>query len=64
MELGICLIMSLPDRSKNLKCFKEPIELDNTSKDEPFKLSIRKYLNLKMHASTKDMGCSVWKIIV
>nr|POF18973.1 hypothetical protein CFP56_26408 [Quercus suber] len=55
MESGSCLIMSLPSRLRNLKCFKLPIEFGNTSKDELLKSSSRKYLNLEMHASNDKL---------
>ena len=64
MELGSFLRFQLQDRMRYLKCFRVPTELDNTSKDESLKSSTRKYLNLEMHASTKDNGNSIWKIIV
>ena len=64
MESGSCLIMQLSDRSRYPKCFKLPMEHGNTSKDELLRSSTRKYLNLAIHASSKDAGCSVLKIMV
>ena len=64
MEFGSCLIMRLSDRSRYLKCFKLPMELGNTTKDELPRQSTRKYLNLVIHASSNDTGCFVLKIIV
>ena len=64
MESGSCLILRIFDRSRYLKCFKVSIKLGNTSNDDSLKSSTRKYLNFEMHVSSKDMDCSVWKIIV
>ena len=64
MELGSRLILYLPDRLRNLKSFKVPIELGNTLKDDSSKLSTCKYLYLEMHASNKETGSLVSKIIV
>nr|POE61634.1 short integuments 2, mitochondrial [Quercus suber] len=55
MESGSCLIMRLNDRSRYLKCFKLPIEHGNTSKDEFFRSSTRKYLNLEQHVSSDKL---------
>nr|POE64525.1 hypothetical protein CFP56_18814 [Quercus suber] len=55
MESGSCLIMQLPIRSRYLKCFKLPMELGNTSKDELLRSSTRKYLNLAIHTSNDKL---------
>jgi hypothetical protein len=54
MEFGSFLILQFLLKSNHLKCFMVLMELGNTSKHESLKSRTRMYLNLEMHASTKD----------